>query len=119
MLWEIRWGYPWRHPELMRLTSSSAACISWPNQLRSSIPRSEYFCRISPESLMDWKERYPDHTVVTYINSSAEVKALSHYCCTSANAVSVVRKIPSQKILFTPDRNLGNWVKRQVPEKEI
>ena len=74
---------------------------------------------ITPESLMDWKERYPDHTVVTYINSSAEVKALSHYCCTSANAVSVVRKIPSQKILFTPDRNLGNWVKRQVPEKEI
>lgn len=74
---------------------------------------------ITPESLMDWKERYPDHTVVTYINSSAEVKALSDYCCTSANAVSVVRNIPAQKILFTPDRNLGNWVKRQVPEKEI
>lgn len=74
---------------------------------------------ITPESLMDWKERYPGHVVVTYINSSAEVKALSDYCCTSANAVSVVRKIPDKKILFTPDRNLGNWVKRQVPEKEI
>ena len=74
---------------------------------------------ISPESLLDWKERYPDHTVVTYINSSAEVKALSDYCCTSANAVSVVRHVPNNKILFTPDRNLGNWVKRQVPEKEI
>src|SRR5262249_54492174 len=48
-----------------------------------------------------------------------EVKALSDYCCTSANAVSVVRKIPNNKILFTPDRNLGNWVKRQVPEKEV
>jgi quinolinate synthase len=74
---------------------------------------------ISPESLLDWKERYPDHTVVTYVNSSAEVKALSDYCCTSANAVSVVRHVPNNKILFTPDRNLGNWVKRQVPGKEI
>lgn len=74
---------------------------------------------ITPESLLDWKERYPDHTVVTYINSSAEVKALSDYCCTSANAVSVVRHVPNNKILFTPDRNLGNWVKKQVPEKEI
>src|SRR5262249_31624214 len=74
---------------------------------------------ITPESLMEWKERYPDHTVVTYVNSSAEVKALSDYCCTSANAISVVRYVPNNKILFTPDRNLGNWVKRQVPEKEI
>jgi len=74
---------------------------------------------ITAESLLEWKERYPDHTVVTYINSSAEVKALSDYCCTSANAVSVVRRIPNSKILFTPDRNLGNWVQRQVPEKEI
>jgi len=74
---------------------------------------------ITPESLTDWKERYPDHTVVTYINSSAEVKALSDYCCTSANAISVVRHVPNQKILFTPDRNLGNWVKKHVPEKDI
>lgn len=74
---------------------------------------------ITPESLLDWKDRYPDHTVVTYINSSADVKALSDYCCTSANAVSVVRHIDNDKILFTPDRNLGNWVKKQVPEKEI
>ncbi len=70
---------------------------------------------ITPESLMDWKERYPDHTVVTYVNSSAEVKALSDYCCTSANAISVVRHVPNNKILFTPDRNLGNWVRKHVP----
>ncbi|HTP52233.1 MAG TPA: quinolinate synthase NadA [Anaeromyxobacteraceae bacterium] len=74
---------------------------------------------ISAESLLDWKERYPDHAVVTYVNSSAEVKALSDICCTSANAASVVRSLPSRKILFTPDRNLGNWVKSKVPEKEI
>jgi quinolinate synthase len=74
---------------------------------------------ITPESLLEWKRRYPDHAVVTYINSSAEVKALSDICCTSANAVSVVRKIDSKKVLFTPDKNLGRWVARQVPEKEV
>ncbi len=74
---------------------------------------------ITAESLQQWKERYPDHTVVTYVNSSAEVKALSDICCTSANAVSVVRSVPNDRILFTPDRNLGAWVARQVPEKRI
>jgi quinolinate synthase len=74
---------------------------------------------ITPESLGEWKGKYPEHTVVTYINSSAEVKALSDVCCTSANAVSVVRGLPSDRILFTPDRNLGNWVAQQVPEKEV
>jgi len=74
---------------------------------------------ITPESLDDWKERYPGHTVVTYVNSSAEVKAESDICCTSANAVSVVRSLENDKVLFTPDRNLGNWVAKQVPEKEI
>jgi quinolinate synthase len=74
---------------------------------------------ITPESLDDWKQRYPGYTVVTYVNSTAEVKAESDICCTSANAVSVVRSLDSDKILFTPDRNLGRWVAEQVPEKEI
>ncbi len=74
---------------------------------------------ITAESLLEWKARYPDHAVVTYINSSAEVKALSDICCTSANAVSVVRSLPQSKILFTPDRNLGRWVAKRVPEKDI
>lgn len=74
---------------------------------------------ITAASLIEWKERYPEHTVVTYVNSTAEVKALSDICCTSANAVSVVRSLPSDKILFTPDRNLGKWVADQVPEKEV
>ena len=74
---------------------------------------------ITPESLEEWRDRYPEHTVVTYVNSTAEVKAMSDICCTSANAVSVIRSLPTDKILFTPDRNLGNWVKKQVPEKDI
>jgi len=74
---------------------------------------------ITPESLEEWKERYPDHAVVTYINSTAEVKAMSDICCTSANAASVIRSLESDKILFTPDKNLGRWVADQVPEKEV
>lgn len=74
---------------------------------------------ITTESLDDWKERYPGYTVVTYINSSAEVKAESDICCTSANAVAVVRSLRNDRVLFTPDRNLGRWVKAQVPQKEI
>jgi quinolinate synthase len=74
---------------------------------------------ITAESLEDWKARYPDHAVVTYVNSSAEVKALSDVCCTSANAASVVRSVPQKKILFTPDKNLGRWVAAKVPEKEV
>ena len=74
---------------------------------------------ITADSLLDWKQRYPGRAVVTYVNSSAEVKAESDICCTSANAVSVIRSLPEDKILFTPDRNLGRWVARQVPEKDI
>ena len=74
---------------------------------------------ITAESLEDWKARYPGHAVVTYVNSTAEVKALSDICCTSANAASVVRSLPERKVLFTPDKNLGNWVAAKVPEKEV
>jgi quinolinate synthase len=74
---------------------------------------------ITVESLYEWKQRYPEHTVVTYVNSSAEVKAESDICCTSANAVSVVRSLASDKVLFTPDKNLARWVAQQVPEKEV
>src|SRR5690606_7736626 len=74
---------------------------------------------ITPESLTEWKERYPGHTVVTYVNSTAAVKALSGICCTSANAASVVRSIDNNNILFTPDRNLARWAAAQVPEKNV
>ena len=74
---------------------------------------------ISPESLEEWRDRYPDYAVVTYVNSSAEIKAMSDICCTSANAVAVVRSLNTDKVLFVPDRNLGNWVKKQLPDKDI
>jgi len=74
---------------------------------------------ITPESLEEWMDRYPGYAVVTYVNSSAEIKAMSDICCTSANAVSVIRSLDTEKVLFVPDRNLGNWVKKQVPDKDV
>ncbi len=57
-------------------------------------------------------KNYPDHLVVAYVNTSVGVKALTDVCCTSSNAVDIVRRIPrDRKIVFAPDRNLGNYIK--------
>lgn len=69
--------------------------------------------------LKKFKNKHPDAAVVTYVNSTAEVKALSDICCTSSNAVNVVRSMPQKKIIFVPDKNLADYVAKQVPEKEI
>ena len=69
----------------------------------------------SGDQVREFKRRYPDHVVVSYINTSAGVKAESDIICTSRNAVKVVESIPAeQPILFLPDVNLGNWVQRQT-----
>jgi len=66
---------------------------------------------VTPRQLANMKEQYPDAVVVTYVNSSAAIKAMSDICCTSANAVDVVRSVPADKtVLFVPDRNLGSYV---------
>ncbi|MDD4294902.1 MAG: quinolinate synthase NadA [Candidatus Omnitrophica bacterium] len=75
--------------------------------------------QITPEQLIELKEKNPEAKVVSYVNSTAKIKALTDVCCTSANAVSVVKNFPAKKIIFVPDRNLGWWVKTNVPEKEI
>jgi quinolinate synthase len=74
---------------------------------------------IDAEQLSAWKRRYPDGVVVMYVNTTAEVKALTDYCCTSANAVEVVRHIfevhgPDTEILFGPDMWLGAYVERRL-----
>jgi len=62
-----------------------------------------------------WLKQYPDHDVVSYINCSAGVKALSTVICTSSNAVRVVESLPKdRKIVFAPDRHLGKWVMKQT-----
>src|SRR6266704_5875696 len=73
---------------------------------------------ITADDLRAWKAEYPGAVVVSYVNTSAEVKAESDICCTSSNAVEVVRSIPEdQEILFLPDMFLGAHVERQTGRK--
>lgn len=63
------------------------------------------------EKFAEFKARYPDHKVISYINCSAELKTLSDVICTSANAVKIVESFPKkQKLIFAPDKNLGNYI---------
>jgi quinolinate synthase len=74
---------------------------------------------ITADKLAAWKAEYPGVPVVTYVNSTAEVKALTDVCCTSANAPQVVRSLGVDRVLFAPDRNLAHWVAEQVPGVEV
>jgi quinolinate synthase len=77
---------------------------------------------IDAAQLADWKAQYPDGVVVMYVNTTAEVKALTDYCCTSANAVDVVRHIyetrgEDTEILFGPDMWLGAYVEKEIGKR--
>src|SRR5690606_30006800 len=69
------------------------------------------------EGLLEMKSRLPGIPVVTYVNSSAAVKAHSDICCTSANAGRVVNSLPDGEIIFAPDRNLGSYVAKSSSKK--
>ena len=82
------------------------------------LPRMEAGCpmadMVTADDLRTWRETHPEAVVVTYVNSSAEVKALSDICCTSGNAVNVVRSIPADREIFmVPDRNLAHYVAKK------
>jgi quinolinate synthase len=83
-------------------------------QLADSAPAEDLAARID-----ELKQQYPDLAVVSYVNTTAAVKALSDIIVTSANAAKVVRTLPNENILFVPDRNLANHVAEQIPEKNI
>lgn len=74
---------------------------------------------VTGEDLRKYKEANPDIPVVAYVNTSAEVKAYTDICCTSSNALNVIRSMDAERILFVPDRNLGSWIAKQIPEKEL
>src|SRR6185437_6308289 len=83
------------------------------------IPDLEAGCSLSDmitaDALRAWKAEHPDAVVVAYVNTSAEVKAESDYCCTSSNAVKIVESIPKDKeILFVPDQYLGSFVREKT-----
>lgn len=92
-------------------------------QKKVLLPRTEAGClmadMINLSELKKFKAKHPDAAVVCYVNSEAEIKAESDICCTSANAIKVVRSLSANKILFVPDRGLGAYIASQVPEKEV
>ena len=86
-------------------------------QKRVLIPCPEAGCSLAEscraEDFYKFKQRYPDHLVVSYVNTSVGVKALTDICCTSSNALQVVESIPAeQPLIFAPDRNLGSYIKK-------
>jgi len=74
---------------------------------------------ITVDELREWKQRYLKATVVCYMNSSAEIKAESDICCTSANGVEVVNSVANDDILFIPDQNLGHYISTQTKKNII
>jgi quinolinate synthase len=75
---------------------------------------------VTVERLHDLKKRHPEAAVVCYVNSSAVIKAESDICCTSSNAVQVVASLKGHKeVIFIPDKNLGKYVQKNLPDKKI
>lgn len=74
---------------------------------------------INLKQLREFKSKNPNIPVVCYINSTAEVKAECDICCTSSNAVEIVKSLNSDKVLFVPDKNLGRWVEKQLENVEV
>ena len=74
---------------------------------------------VNVEDLRAMKRDHPDAAVVCYINTSAAVKAECDICCTSSNAVKVIQSLAEKEIIFVPDKNLGNYIAKKVPEKRM
>lgn len=97
---------------------AETAKILNPNK-RVLLPDLEAGCSLAdgclPTDFKKLKDKHPNHTVVTYINCSAEIKALSDLVCTSSNAKKIIASIPEdQEIIFAPDRNLGNYLRKET-----
>ncbi|MDR0659897.1 MAG: quinolinate synthase NadA [Prevotellaceae bacterium] len=88
------------------------------------IPDPEAGCSLADsckaEDLEKFIKKHPGHTVISYVNTTAKVKALTDICCTSSNAVQIVNSLPKdEKIIFAPDRNLGNYIKSIVGRENM
>lgn len=75
--------------------------------------------QMTKDYILSVKKDYPDYKVVSYINTTAELKTVSDVCVTSSSAVKIVGKMDTDKILFIPDKNLGSFVKSAYPEKDV
>ena len=90
---------------------------------RVLLPKAEAGCpmaeQLDPEMLRQLQAAYPDYTTVAYINTTAELKTLCDVCVTSSSAIKIIRNMDAEKILFIPDCNLGDYISKQVPEKQF
>ena len=75
--------------------------------------------QMDKEIIQNIKELYPDYTVVAYINTTTDLKTICDVCVTSSSAVKIVGKLPNKNILFIPDCNLGDYVSKQLPDKNF
>lgn len=75
--------------------------------------------QLDKEIVVQLKEMYPDYTVVAYINTTTDLKTVCDVCVTSSSAVQIVNNIENKNILFIPDCNLGDWVQKQLPDKNF
>lgn len=75
--------------------------------------------QIAPQRIIDFKKSHPDYTVCAYINTTAELKAVSDVCVTSSSAVRIIEHLEAKSILFIPDRNLGRYVQSKVSSKNF
>ncbi|MDD2367525.1 MAG: quinolinate synthase NadA [Desulfuromonadaceae bacterium] len=101
--------------------AESAAILS--PEKKVLLPRLDAGCpmadMVTAAELELLKAKHPGVPVVTYVNSSAEVKAHSDICCTSANALKVAQSLKENELIFVPDRNLGRWIENAVPDKKF
>ncbi len=73
-----------------------------------------------PDQFAEFRKKYPDHTVISYVNTTAEIKAMTDIACTSTNALEIVNSLPKEeKIIFAPDRNLGNYIQRMTGREMV
>ena len=73
-----------------------------------------------PDEFKKFVDQHPDHMVISYVNTTAEIKTMTDICCTSTNALHIVNSLPKdQKIIFAPDRNLGNYIKRMTGRENM
>lgn len=105
----------------VRFMAESAKILS-PNK-KVLLPVKEAGCPMADmaaaQQIIDMKKEHPNAKVVTYVNSSVEAKAVSDVCCTSSNAIRIVKNIDAEEIIFAPDKNLGSYIQEHVPEKNI
>lgn len=102
---------------------AETAAILCPDK-RVLIPDLDAGCSLAASidisQLREWKKEHPNAVVVSYVNTTAEIKAESDYCCTSGNALKIVESIPAdQEILFLPDQFLGSWVQKMTGRKNM